>query len=673
MVRLNRQFGRLTLTATALLLATAAQGQMAPLTPGASGLGFTPSYLAEQNRIVGAAAADGARRVDLRGLTFGGLTLDLDLQKAAAPQTGYPALRYTVAAAQREWLESLTSNAPRRMSLAGRFDSGATRGLSFSLSSQRDGGRTASDNTLAYSNKGLEASLRLRDFAAGMGRNALMSDKEWKAMESFIGWRQSDISLAWKGTPGLTFSASASRGRNAATGQERAARVMDIAWKAAKGTDLSFHSDMATAGKGGASSRTGTQRMGLQQTFQGMSLALSQETVENVEGRTGRTRKLSLATRKDAAATFRADFTDARINGRSSAEQAFTAQTRADAPNGLTLRHVRSRDAGKSRALSALDFRARPMATLSLKGGLSAVNGANAGRTAHLNFDWKPGNTWRLTGALREATGAPQTMADVHLTGKPDGKTSVDARLLRPTDAKNPYRRQDTVRVERALSKSASLTAEASALQTKAGASANVTQARLNMKTRGGAIAARIRAGGKTVVPDQTELAYVGTPLRDPGLKLDARIKRTDGAPTTETVKASWKIKEGLSLEGSYARNPENDKGVVESVVRQSVGVAVDVKPGLRLGVDYAQEARRGFESRRADLTLKGRLNHLTDVELGVTSRVATGLPHTPAFRLAVHHTVDDDHRFLLEVDQKTVAVHGQDDLTARVELVTDF
>ncbi len=667
-----KQPGWLAVAAASSLSAAPALGETSP--SGSYDLLFSSSTLAEQTRLVDPASVSGAQRVDLQGLRLGGLKLDINLQKTDSARAGYPVLRYTTAAARREWLQSITSRGPRKMALAGQFDAGAARGLAFAFSNQRGDGKSASDNRLSYARDGLEASLRMRRFDEGLTRSSLMSDAEWKDVKGMLGWRQTDMSLAWKGTPGLSMSAATSRGRNASTGQDRASRALDLAWKPKEGTDLSFHSNMSTSGKGGTSSRTGTQRLALKQTFGGLGLNLSQETIENVKGRSGRTNRLSLATSKDAFAAFRADFTEARINGRTSAEQAFAVQTREKAPMWLGLQHVRSRDGDRSKNLSAVDFRASPNTRLSLNGGLATTTG-NGGSTrdANLKLDWKPGGDWRLQGALRETTGAPQTMADLHLTGRPDRATSLDARIQRPVDPKNPYRRQDAVRVERALSGKSKASAEYAALETKDGAAANVAQVSLNATMPAGKLPAHHRSGGRGVVPDPTELSYTRAPVKGSGLKLDARWKRTDGAPNTEILSASWDVRPGLCLEASYARNPEDKKGVVQNLSRQSVGLHVDLKPGLRLDLAYADESRPGFESQRADLVLKGRMNRLTEVDPGLTTRAATGLPEDPAYRVAVRHVVDDEHRLLLEVDRKTRAVHGRDDLTARFELITDF
>jgi len=181
MVRTSTYLEWLALSAFAGFIPAPAEGKAgSPYSP--DGLPFSSALLASENRLLDPGAVSNASAVDLKGLHFGGLRLDFEVRKAGAAPDRLPYLRYTAAVAQREWLRSITAPGPRKLAFSGAFESGFSRGLSFSMERQKNDGRSFSDTSLAFSRNGLDASLRMLDVSQGLSRSSLMSEKEWLSL-----------------------------------------------------------------------------------------------------------------------------------------------------------------------------------------------------------------------------------------------------------------------------------------------------------------------------------------------------------------------------------------------------------------------------------------------------------------------------------------------------------
>jgi hypothetical protein len=329
---------------------------------------------------------------------------------------------------------------------------------------------------------------------------------------------------------------------------------------------------------------------------------------------------------------------------------------------------------GGSQTRQAMLFHARPSASLDLQADYTVADGSGPAHTNQgLHLRWKPAHAWDFDGQWRHETGADGPAADFHLTGDPNKATHVDARVQRIQDPKNPYRRQDTVRLERKPRKSLQWSLQYSALETKKGVSATVLDADARMETSLGLITASWRDGGGPVLPGYTDVAFSTQKGKGDALTLNARLRQREDGANTQTLDVSWEAGSRLTLEGEYARNPEDKHGHPQDLDSRRIAVHYELTAALKLDFSHSLASGPDGTTRCDDMTLKGRLDEYTTMDIGIAFHAVPSLPSAPAYHVNVEHTVDDDHRFQLAVERQTRSVQKKDDLTASLQLVSDF
>lgn len=626
-----------------LLAALSEVATAAPSRADAGLFDFDGAYLSEQTAVVDPSVLDGARRLRLDGFQAGSLRLGLDIQKAAPPPDPLRAFHYTVADARKDWLRSLSAAQPRRLALTGAVDHGAARGLSFMVTRNDSGADAAMESRLSFERSGFSADIQLRNVGGHFARSALMSDDEWNRMKDIVGWRQSDMRFQWKAMPNLSLASEMSQGRRSDTGDTRGHRRLSLDWSPGKSSHFSLYNEVnTTGGKEKRGSRATKRGFAWNQTVNGLAFGISQDEEGAANGKSTRTRTLNFATPEKARTRFTYQRTDTR------------------------------KDAGSS-TVQAMTFHAKPTDSLELAADYTLVSGTKARRNRGVQLKWQAADQWRVDGQWRQDTAADGPMSDLHLTGAPSKQLQVDARMQRITDPKNPYRRQDTLRVDGKPSKGLAWSAQYAVMTKKNGASATVLDANAKLLTRLGVLTAAWRDGDVDVLPGYTDVSFTSVKSKDAALSFDAHLRQRQGALDSQTMDLAWKASDRLTVKGSYALNPEDKDGRPQNLTSHRLAMEYAVSDGLRFDVSHSIQEGPGGVTECSDLSLKGKLDDQTTVDLGVAMHSVPGVSRAPAYHVDVEHTVDDDNRFHLAVERKTLAVQRKDDLTASLQLVSSF
>jgi hypothetical protein len=175
------------------------------------------------------------------------------------------------------------------------------------------------------------------------------------------------------------------------------------------------------------------------------------------------------------------------------------------------------------------------------------------------------------------------------------------------------------------------------------------------------------------VQPGYTEFAYASADGKGRRLGVKARFRGRDSAADTQVLDVVWKASDALTLDGGYRRNEEDKSGAPQDMDSYHVAVHCQFADGLRLDLSHSLESRPNGRTECTDMTLKGKLDADTTLDVGASVHLAAGKPHAPAYHMDLRHDVDDDHRFHLAVARETRAVQKHDNVTASLDLVTDF
>lgn len=628
------------------LVLLAALSEVATAAPSRADAGlfeFNSAWLSEQNAEVDPSVLDGARRLRLDGFETGSLRLNLDLQKAAPPPDATRRFHYTVADARKDWLRSLSASQPRRLSLSGAVDHGAARGLSFHVTRNDSARDAALESSLAFSRGGFSADIHMRNVGGHFARSALVGDDEWNRLKDMVGWRQTDMRFQWNAVPGLSLASELSKGRKSDTGESRGHRRLSLDWHPDGSTHLSLYNEVNTTGARSGGARATRRGFALNQTVGNVTLGIAQDEAGGAPGKSYRKRTLSFATPEKARAGF--------------------SYTRTD---------VRKGSGGAS--AQTIKFHARPTDSLSLAADYATSDGAgNTRKNRGLSLRWTPADTWRFDGQWRRDTAASGPMTDLHLTGEPAHGVRLDARVQRITDPKNRYRRQDTLRLESKPDRGLQWSVQYAALRLKNGAAASVLETAATLQTSLGVLKAAWRDGDVDVLPGYADLTFTTAAKKDSALSLTANVRNREGAPDTQTVDLTWKASDRLTVRAGYGRNPEDKDGRLQDLDGRRIAMAYDVTDRLRLDVARSVESGPAGRTECTDLGLKGRLDDVTTVDVGVSVHAVAARPVTPAYHVNVERTVDDDHRFQLAVERKALPVQKKNDLTASMQLVSTF
>jgi hypothetical protein len=634
-----------TLTPPIWFVLLAALSELATAAPSRADAGlfdFDSASLAEQTTEVDPAVLDGTRHLQLEGVQIGSIQLGLNVQRAAAAPDSIPSLRYTVADAQRDWLRAATSSQGGRLSLSAMVNQGSARGISFQISRDDGGEGSSMDSRLAFSRAGFSAAIRLRNVGSHFARSSLMSDADWNAVKDDVGWRQTDMDFKWQALPGLSLATHMDRGTKSDSGENRDRRRFDLAWATGRDSHLTLYNERNETGSATTGSRTTKSGFAWTQTLRGLSLGISQDMTE-ASGQSGRTRTLSFATPPKSRASL--------------------AYTRTNVES-----------AGVSSVNQTLHFHARPTSALDLQTDLAMASGSGPSRTErNVRVNWKPTSAWKFDGSWHDLTGASTATADFHLEGDPGAGTHFDARLQETPDANAAYRRQQTVRIERHPKKALQWTLQYASLETKAGQTGEGVEATGRLQTSLGLVTAACREGDSGVQPSYTELGYASTDGKGQRLGVKARIRGRENAADTQILDVTWKVSDRLTLDGGYRRNEEDQAGAPQDMDSYRVAVHCRFADGLQLDVSHSLESRPDGRTECTDMTLKGKIDTETTLDVGAAFHLAVDKPRSPAYHVDIQHDVDDDHRFHLAVARETRAVQKCDNLTASLDLITDF
>jgi hypothetical protein len=624
-----------------LLVALSEVATAAPLRADAGLFEFDSAWLSEQTASVDPNLVKGAQQLHLDGLSVGSLRLGFDIRKAALVSDQIPSLRYTVADARRDWLQSVNSTGPRRLSLSGSVEKGAVRGLALQYSRYGNGGDDATESRLTFSRAGLSADIRLRNVGEHFARSSLVSDDEWNSLKDMVGWRQSDMQFQWRATSKLSLATEMNRGTKSATGENRDRRRMDLEWKPGQTSRLALYNEINTTGGKTGSTRAAKSGFSWNDVRDGVAWGLAQETIADAGGQKQRTRTLSLATPTDARTSMAYKRTEVKADAGGNVRQ-------------------------------ELRLHAQPVRTMDLQADLALTSGGKRKKEQGFSLRWKPGKVWNFDGTWRYNSEQRGPAADFHLTGAPDKMTRIDARVQRLQDPANPYARQDTISVERTSGAALKLSVQYASIQTRAGIRANTMEATARADAGFALVSAAWRGGDARVLPGYTDLSLTGK-RKSSALQWTARLRDRENADATQTLDLTWKASDRLTVEGAYQRNPEDKNGQPRDLDIQRLTIRCRVARGLQMDIAHRIERGAGSVSRFTDCSLKGKIGEVMTLDVGFALYTSAGGSDAPAYHADVKYDLDADHRIHFAIERETQAVQKRDNLTASMQLVSSF